>query len=115
MTITVNRLHKMLTEAIAQGHGRAKVCVHKTTFDHPLEDDGVVVLDVAGGGVEHIEQSDDDGGWATDKAGRTITRKCFVIFGDDPKGHREGHVCHDEDFDPNGPPCWACSQKAARP
>ena len=50
MTMTVEKLHKMLGEIVKRGHGRKPVCINKETFSHPLEGDGAVIL-----GVEKID------------------------------------------------------------
>lgn len=79
--MTVNRLHKLLSEAIAAGNGRCLVCVDKPTFSHNLEGDGCVILDVTDGCVRSVVQIDDDGGTKTDSRGRECYRTCFVLVG----------------------------------
>ena len=85
-TMTVARLHKMLGELVADGQGRRPVCVNKASFYHPLEGDGVAILDVTEAKADTITMADDDGWTATNTDGSEKTRKVFVIGG--------GHV-HD--------------------
>lgn len=79
--MTINKLLKLCEVAIAAGHGRAKVCVEKPTFTHPLEGDGAVILDAYHAAVESVVQMDDDGGTKTDSRGRECYRMCFVLHG----------------------------------
>ena len=80
-TMTVARLHKMLGELVADGQGRRPVCVNKESFYHPLEGDGVAILDVTEAKADTITMADDDGWTATNKDGSEKTRKVFVIGG----------------------------------
>ncbi len=80
-TMTVARLHKMLGEMVEQGQGRRPVCVNKASFYHPLESDGVAILDVTEAKADTITMADDDGGTATNKDGTEKTRKVFVLGG----------------------------------
>ena len=80
-TMTVARLHKMLGELVADGQGRRPVCVNKASFYHPLEGDGVWILDVTEAKADTITMADDDGWTATNKDGSEKTRKVFVIGG----------------------------------
>ena len=80
-TMTVARLHKMLGELVADGQGRRPVCVNKASFYHPLEGDGVEILDVTEAKADTITMADDDGWTATNKDGSEKTRKVFVIGG----------------------------------
>lgn len=79
--MTINKLLELCEVAISAGHGRAKVCVEKPTFTHPLEDDGAVILDVSAASVESVVQIDDDGGTKTNARGRECYRTCFVLYG----------------------------------
>lgn len=84
MSTTVARLHKHLGELIAEGHGRKPVCVDKSTFGHPLEEDGAVILDVAHvGPVRWIGMADDDGGTKVNKDGTEAGRYVIIISGND--------------------------------
>ena len=80
-TITVAKLHKMLGELVDSGQGRRPVCVNKESFYHPLEGDGVAILDVTEAKADTITMADDDGWTATNKDGSEKTRKVFVIGG----------------------------------
>ena len=80
-TITVAKLHKMLGELVESGQGRRPVCVNKSSFYHPLESDGVVILDVTEAKTDTITMADDDGWTATNRDGSEKTRKVFVIGG----------------------------------
>ena len=80
-TMTVARLHKMLGELVESGQGRRPVCVNKASFYHPLESDGVAILDVTEAKPDTITMADDDGWTATNKDGSEKTRKVFVMGG----------------------------------
>lgn len=79
--MTVYQLHKRLTKAIADGDGRRPVVVHKTTFQHPLETDGCVLIDVEDTAIKNMPIIDDDGGIALDSRGREKTRDFFILSG----------------------------------
>lgn len=87
-TMTVAKLHKLLGEMLDAGNGRRPVCVNKASFFHPLESDGVAILDVTEAKAETITMADDDGWTATNKDGSEKTRKVFVLGG----GHRPDEV-----------------------
>lgn len=79
--MTVNKLHKILTAAIAAGNGRCGVCVDKPSFEHALEGDGCVILDANTANVEPVLQIDADGGHKIDSRGRECYRTCLVLRG----------------------------------
>ena len=80
---TVANLHKQLTELIAKGHGRKPICVNKSTFMHPLENDGAVILDVQYVfGPRWIGMADDDGGTKWNKDGSESGRYVIVLEGE---------------------------------
>ena len=62
--------------------------MNKASFFHPLESDGVAILDVTEAKAETITMADDDGWAATNKDGSEKTRKVFVLGG----GHRPDEV-----------------------
>lgn len=80
-TMTVAKLHKLLGTLVESGQGRRPVCVNKESFYHPLEDDGVVILDATEAKAQTITIADDDGFTATNKDGSEKTRKVFLIGG----------------------------------
>lgn len=82
-TLTVSQLHKMLGKLIDQGHGRAQVCISKSTFTHPLESDGCSILNAYGIRIENVPQMDGDGWTEYTKSGRESTRRTAVLFGYD--------------------------------
>jgi hypothetical protein len=87
--MTITELHKRLGKLIQQGHGRKKVCVWKTSFQHNCEADGVVILDLAGLGMMQVPQDDGDGCIRINQDGTESTRQCLVLVGDvqaDSKG-----------------------------
>ena len=79
--MTVAKLHKLLGTLVEEGQGRRPVCVNKASFYHPLESDGVAILDVTEAKADTITMADDDGWTATNKDGTERTRKVFVIGG----------------------------------
>lgn len=81
MAMTVARLHKMLGELVATGQGRRAVCVNKASFYHPLEDDGVTILDVTEAETDEITLADGDGWAETNADGSERTRKVFILGG----------------------------------
>lgn len=80
-TMTVARLHKMLCAMVEQGKGRRPVCVNKASFYHPLEDDGVTILDVTDAKEESITIADGDGWAETNANGSERTRNVLVLGG----------------------------------
>ena len=80
--MTINSLHKILGEAIADGHGRKKVCVRKDTFKHNLESDGCTILDVWQTFHQWVPLIDDDGGNAYRKDGSERGFSALVLVGD---------------------------------
>ena len=72
----VRRLHRLLSELIAEGHGHKKVMVSKSTFTHGLEGDGVTILPVNDVAVYSYPLYDDDGG-DTERVETAV-----VMFGD---------------------------------
>ena len=85
-TMTVARLHKILGAMVEEGQGRRPVCVNKTSFYHPLENDGVAILDVTEAASGSITIADDEGFSSTNKDGSEKVRKVFVLGG----GHSQG-------------------------
>lgn len=82
MGYTVAGLHRELAKLIEQGHGRKPVCVNKASFAHPLEQDGAVILQVAGLAVQFVPAVADDGGTLYRKDGSEAGARVCVIFGD---------------------------------
>ena len=80
-TMTIAKLHKMLGELVLNGHGRRPVCVNKASFFHPLESDGVVILNVTEAISRTITIADGDGWTATNKDGSEKTRSVFILGG----------------------------------
>jgi hypothetical protein len=78
---TVSYLHKMLEKLIEQGHGRLAVCVEKSSFEHPLESDGCIILPVQECKAWHIPILDDDGGTKILKNGCESRRLTCVLYG----------------------------------
>lgn len=79
--MTVAKLHKLLGEMIAQGHGRRSVLVNKSTFTSNLEADGVVILEVCGVIPHTGTYADGDGFTAVRRDGRECTMSCVLIYG----------------------------------
>lgn len=85
-TMTVAKLHKLLGTLVEEGQGRRPVCVNKSSFYHPLESDGVAILDVTEAKADTITMADDDGWTVSNNDGSEKTRKVVVIGG----GHVRG-------------------------
>lgn len=82
MSYTVARLHKELGKLIEQGHGRKPVQINKQSFQHVLEDDGVVIMDIkAIEGPRWITEADDDGGTKWNRDGSEAGRRVVVLNG----------------------------------
>lgn len=82
MTITVAALHKKLSALLAAGHERKPVCIDKSTFHHPLEQDGAVVLNVETVcNPTFIPYADDDGGTKINKDGSESGRYVVLLKG----------------------------------
>lgn len=87
MSMTVQRLHKLLGELIQQGHGRKPVCIDKLSFRHPLEDECVCIIVVASAsGPKGIPMADDDEGTACNADGTERGRKTVILFGKEKEG-----------------------------
>jgi hypothetical protein len=82
MAMTIAKMHKLLGEMIQNGHGRKRVCVDKSTFRHPLEGDGAVILDVDSMEVVSFPMLDDDGFTKTRSDGSESCHTAAVICGD---------------------------------
>jgi hypothetical protein len=81
--VNVNQLHKALGALVEKGHGRKPVCINKTSFNHPLESDGAVILNVqAVTGPRFITMTDDDGGTKFNKDGTESGSYTVVLEGD---------------------------------
>lgn len=82
MRFTVKALAKKLSDLVDSGHGRQIVCVDKSSFQHNCEEDGVVILEVAGVGIEWVPKSDADGGTKYRKDGTEAGAHLCVLAGD---------------------------------
>lgn len=82
MRFTVKALHKRLGKLIDEGHGRKIVCIDKSSFQHNLETDGCVILEVSGLGVKWVPTMDGDGGTAYRSDGYEAGRTMLVLAGD---------------------------------
>ena len=82
MSMTVTALHKQLSALIEAGHGRKPVLVNKTSFTHPLEDEGAVLLPIeAIDGPKWIPMCDDDGGTKWNKDGSESGQRVVILHG----------------------------------
>jgi len=80
--MNVSQLHKQLGALVAQGHGRKPVCINKASFNHPLEEDGAVILKVQTvTGPRFITMTDDDGGTKFNKDGTESGSYTVVLEG----------------------------------
>ena len=80
--MNVGQLHRHLSRLVKEGHGRKPVCIDKSTFQHPCEDDGCVILEVHKvEGPEFIRNIDDDGGHKENNDGTESGRLTVVLCG----------------------------------
>jgi hypothetical protein len=79
--MTVKKLHKILSGMIKTGNGRKPVCIEKTSFNHPLESDGCVILPVYTVTLDVVEHVDDDGGMGWNKDGTVHCTANVVLRG----------------------------------
>ncbi|WP_417070765.1 hypothetical protein [Niveibacterium terrae] len=83
MSMTVQHLHKLLGKLIEQGHGRKPVRIDKSSFRHPLEDEGICIIDVTSvSGPTWIPMADDDGGTAWNADGSERGRYMVILAGE---------------------------------
>lgn len=82
MGITVKRLYRMLGALIDDGHGNRKVCVDKPSFQHNLEADGCVILEVSGAQIHTYPLIDGDGSTVENKDGTERELTSVVLIGD---------------------------------
>lgn len=73
---------KKLQDLESNGYSRAAVTINKKTFNHPLEQDGVCILDINTIEGDYILQIGDDGFTKVRKDGQECYRKCVVIKGE---------------------------------
>ncbi|MEM9414963.1 MAG: hypothetical protein AAGA29_05725 [Planctomycetota bacterium] len=79
--MTAKQLHDLLGVLIQQGHARKPVRVDKSSFRHPLEDDGCVILDIEKVTLRSVPNIDDDGGSKMNKDGSESYRQTIVLDG----------------------------------
>jgi len=83
MSHTVLALYKKFGKLIEAGHGRKRVQVDSSTFHHPLEDDGAVILDVDRvDGPEWIGMTHDDGGTKLNRDGSESGSRVVILRGE---------------------------------
>ena len=81
MRYTIAKLHKELQKLIDQGHGRKIVNINKASFQHNLESDGGVIMEVEGLGIQTVPVIDDDGGTKWNKDGSEASMTVLVLAG----------------------------------
>lgn len=79
--MTANKFLKILQKLIKEGHGREQIYVNKATFNHVLESDGCVILDVENIELHCFPVFDADGGHEIDKRGEEKMEHSLVIVG----------------------------------
>ncbi|CAK0767543.1 conserved hypothetical protein [Gammaproteobacteria bacterium] len=79
--MTAIKLHKLLGQLIEAGHGRKNIMVDKSSFQHPCEEDGVVILDIHKVMVRSYPIYDDDGDSKFRKDGTECYHNNIVITG----------------------------------
>lgn len=85
-TLTVGRLHKILSKMIAQGAERRRICVSKETFADNRESDGCTILEAYDCRLKCIYLADDDGGIAKRADGTERTAVVAVLYGNSDDG-----------------------------
>ena len=59
--MTVGQLNKITSEMVKNGKSRMNVCIDRSTFTHPLESDGLVIMDVSSADTQTFSLMDGDG------------------------------------------------------
>lgn len=83
--MTINQLHKLTAKLKDQGLGRRVVHIDKSTFSHPLESDGCLVLEVETADMHTFNILDDDGFTAVNAKGAEVYYTGLVLYGNDRK------------------------------
>lgn len=78
--MTVNKLIRLL-EKLCEGNGRMPVTVNTSTFKHPLEKDGCIIVDVDGASIELHPMADGDGFRVEEADGSERHRLSVVLTG----------------------------------
>jgi len=81
MRYTVAKLHKELGKLVDAGHGRKIVHINKESFQHNLESDGCVIMELCGMGIENVPVIDDDGGTKWNKDGSEASMTILILAG----------------------------------
>lgn len=81
--MTINKLQKYLADLVAEGHGRKKVMIDKSSFRHPLESDGCLILPVDEATIFRFNLADDDGGTKVTTRGVECMQSALVLYGKD--------------------------------
>lgn len=79
--MTINALQKLTQKLIAQGHGRTRVSIDKSTFSNPLEDERCTIMEVKTADVQVVPIVDGDGWTETDSRGRERVKMFLVMAG----------------------------------
>jgi len=62
VSMTVGRMHRILSRLMHEGNSRRRVYIDKDSFRHPCEGDGIVILPVESIKLRWFPVGDDDGG-----------------------------------------------------
>ena len=79
--MTIGKLNEITTEMVKNGRSRISVCIDKSTFSHPLEEDGAVIMDVGSAEIQTIPLMDGDGFTEFRKDGSEKLKTKFVLSG----------------------------------
>lgn len=79
--MTINKLHQLLSQLVATGHGRMHVCIDKATFQHNCERDGVTILDIEKAEIRAHWMDDGDGRPIINRDGSERMRSTLVLDG----------------------------------
>ena len=79
--MTVGQLNKITKEMVKNGRSRMNVCIDKSTFSHPLEEEGAVIMDVGSADTQMFPSMDGDGFTEFRKDGSEKQKTSLVFCG----------------------------------
>ena len=79
--MTIQKLHKILSEQIAMGHGRKPVRVDKLSFSDPSDAEVWMIIDLVAVDLLAVTNRDEEGNAKFRADGAQSTRICCVLSG----------------------------------